>query len=391
MTTQSHSLSLPELSLYIHIPWCVKKCPYCDFNSHQSSIDDIPVDQYIEQLTQDLEADLPYVQGRSLHSVFIGGGTPSVFSADAIGRILESVRSHIAFAHDVEITMEANPGSVDNVHLRDVHQAGVNRLSIGVQSFNDQHLKRLGRVHDSHLAHAAIETALNAGFKRINLDLMHGLPEQTVKQALTDLEMAARYPIDHLSWYQLTLEPNTVFYSKPPPLPEENLLSSIYDRGHAYLVDQGYARYEVSAYARNDSCSRHNINYWTFGDYLGIGAGAHGKVTLSAEQEIIRTQKTRLPKDYLAAKFSAESETGRTSTSVPKDERAIEFFMNALRLSQGFRVDEFESRTAQSFDAWCAKFEILKDKGLLEDQQNRWTPTPLGARFLNSVLAELSD
>ena len=272
--------SLPPLSLYVHIPWCVRKCPYCDFNSHAAG-PEIPEQAYIQRLISDLEQDLPLAQGRKLTSIFFGGGTPSLFSAEGIGRIITAAEERVGFEEEIEITLEANPGTVEQAKFSGFRSAGINRLSIGIQSFNDSHLSKLGRIHSGEQALAAVGTARRAGFENFNLDLMHGLSGQTLDEARRDIQLATDQGANHISWYQLTIEPNTEFYSRPPRLPEEEVLADIQQMGMELLQDRGYSQYEVSAYARNGESSRHNLNYWQFGDYLGIGAGAHGKISQS--------------------------------------------------------------------------------------------------------------
>ncbi|MCV6606305.1 MAG: radical SAM family heme chaperone HemW, partial [Porticoccaceae bacterium] len=291
-------LTLPPLSLYIHIPWCVRKCPYCDFNSHTAG-GELPEADYVAALLADLKNDLSYVQGRRIHSIFFGGGTPSLFSPRAIQQILDGVAREIGFDSNIEITLEANPGTFEQQKFADFRAAGVNRLSIGIQSFDDLHLQQLGRIHSAREAHSVASMARAAGFDNFNLDLMHGLPGQSLDDALNDLRRAIAIEPNHLSWYQLTIEPNTAFYRQPPKLPEDSVLEAVFDHGQQLLADSGFEQYEVSAYARDGQASSHNLNYWQFGDYLGIGAGAHGKVTLAQKQQVIRSRKTRAPKDYL--------------------------------------------------------------------------------------------
>lgn len=286
------------LSLYIHLPWCIRKCPYCDFNSHGVK-DEIPEQQYINTLIQDLDEDLVEIEDRSLISIFFGGGTPSLFSGHAITTLLQEIQKRIPFQKDIEITLEANPGTVEQQYIRAYHEAGVNRLSIGVQSFQDDKLKALGRIHGSQEAQQAIETAKQAGFNNFNIDIMHGLPNQSVEDACYDIQTAIELKPTHLSWYQLTIEPNTVFYSKPPTLPDEDTLWEIEEQGKALLAKAGYEQYEVSAYAKQGRQCQHNINYWEFGDYLGIGAGAHSKITDPKSKKIERKWKVKHPKDYL--------------------------------------------------------------------------------------------
>ncbi|MFZ2320426.1 MAG: radical SAM family heme chaperone HemW, partial [Pseudomonas sp.] len=289
--------ALPPLALYIHIPWCVRKCPYCDFNSHAAG-PTLPEQEYVDALLADLDADLGRVHGRQLSSIFFGGGTPSLFSAAALGRLLAGVEQRIGFAADIEITLEANPGTFEQAKFQAYRQLGINRLSIGVQSFQADKLKALGRIHDGDEAIRAADMARAAGFDNFNLDLMHGLPDQSIEDALSDLRIAIAQQPTHLSWYQLTMEPNTVFWSQPPTLPEDDTLWDIQEAGQQLLAEHGYLQYEVSAYARAGRQAQHNLNYWSFGDFIGIGAGAHGKLS-SPSGQIVRTWKTRLPKDYL--------------------------------------------------------------------------------------------
>lgn len=381
------TLCLPPLSLYIHIPWCVRKCPYCDFNSHQRD-EQLPEDDYVRALTQDLQLDSKLAQGRRLTSIFFGGGTPSLFSADAIGRILEAAERIIGFEDDIEITLEANPGTFEQDKFSGFRAAGVNRLSIGIQSFADAQLKALGRIHDGAAAKRALATARRAGFDNINLDLMHGLPEQSRAAGLQDLTTAIDFGPEHISWYQLTIEPNTVFYNAPPELPGEDTLADIQDEGHDTLEAAGYRRYEVSAYARGPR-ARHNVNYWQFGDYLGIGAGAHGKLTLPADGEIIRQWKTRQPERYLAAwqgpgRFANPAIAGREPIEVPA--RSLEFLLNALRLTDGCESALFSERTGLALSALNPQWGQLQQRGLVLPTERRIGTTALGMRFLNDVL-----
>lgn len=370
--------ALPPLSLYIHVPWCVKKCPYCDFNSHALT-GDIPEDRYLKAVMEDLASDLALVQGRSIQTVFIGGGTPSLMSPDFYENLFRQLREHLCFADDAEITLEANPGTVEQNRFHGFRAAGINRLSIGIQSFNAQRLKALGRIHDDKAAHRAIEAARNAGFENFNLDLMHGLPDQTPEQALADLEAALAWEPPHLSWYQLTLEPNTEFYSRPPPLPDEDHLWEIYRQGSDYLHQQDFKDYEVSAWSRPGMASRHNLNYWMFGDYLALGAGAHGKITLH-NGEIRRFWKTRQPEAYLNRIGS------RTAGSqvIEPDERALEFLMNALRLTSGVPENLFTERTGLPLSTVAVKLRELRTENLLKP--GRIQTTELGQRYLNSLL-----
>lgn len=373
-------MSLPPLSLYIHLPWCERKCPYCDFNSHESS--HVPEQAYITALLQDLDADLAMAAGREIQTLFIGGGTPSLFSAEAISRLLAGIGDRLELAPDAETTMEANPGSAEADKFLGFRQAGINRLSLGVQSFQDDKLGALGRVHDSKQARAAIEYASAAGFDSFNIDLMHGLPGQTEADAIYDLETAISFHPPHLSWYQLTIEPNTVFNKRPPTLPVEDALADIQDRGELLLENQGYAQYEVSAYSRPELQCQHNLNYWSFGDYLALGAGAHGKIT-TADGSIRRYAKTRAPQDYLQGKRYTASKR-----VLNQGELIGEFMMFALRLNNGFSTQRFEQVTGLSADQLRPKVQSLADRELLSTDGDNIRATPLGRRFLDSVIAE---
>lgn len=374
-------LELPPLSLYIHIPWCVRKCPYCDFNSHRMP-ERLPEQEYIKALTNDLRQELDHVQGRKIQSIFIGGGTPSLFSAESIERILNQVREYIDFKEGIEITLEANPGTAEQQKFADYKAAGVNRLSIGIQSFNNDSLGSLGRIHNGEQSHHAIDMALQAGFKQINIDLMHGLPNQSQEGALADIEVAINSGVTHLSWYQLTLEPNTEFYSKPPPLPTEAELIEIQQSGQLRLQEAGFKQYEVSAFVLNDDYCQHNMNYWQFGDYLGIGAGAHGKISLPEQEKIIRTKKIRHPQHYLDTANNPSTKI----EPVARDELSLEFMMNALRLKSGVPADFFTERTGLNTKIISKKILKLQDQGLLQTVNSRYCTSELGYRFLNSVL-----
>lgn len=378
-------LTLPPLALYIHLPWCERKCPYCDFNSYQRE-GEPPFAAYAARLLDDLGQDLHFAAGRAAGSVFVGGGTPSLFPAEVVDSLLNRVRERLALAPDAEITLEANPGSAEAARFRGYRAAGVNRLSIGVQSFADACLRALGRVHDAREAHAAIAAARSAGFVNFNIDLMHGLPHQSPAMALADLEQAIAHEAPHLSWYQLTVEPNTAFHTAPPRLPAEDQLAEIQDRGEELLARHGYLQYEVSAWARPGHQCSHNLNYWRFGDYIGIGAGAHGKLTLPAQGGVLRTRKTRVPRDYLAGSAAAV----RSDTVVPADELALEFLMNALRLREGASVADFEARTGLAATTIGARLEGLRARGLMEPEPARLCTTAQGFRYLNAVLAEFA-
>lgn len=373
---------LPPLSLYIHIPWCIKKCPYCDFNSHQEN--NIPEDDYVQALLEDLTIDTSFVQGRAIDTIFFGGGTPSLLSATALNRLLAGVRELVPVNPTAEITLEANPGTFEQDKFSDYFKAGINRLSIGIQSFQPTQLITLGRIHNQDEATRAANIAHQAGFKELNLDLMYGLPNQTVSEALNDLSRAVALNPSHLSWYQLTIEPNTVFYTKPPTLPEDDNLWDIQEAGQAFLKKQGFEQYEISAYAKPGHQCQHNVNYWQFGDYIGIGAGAHGKITLSNTKEIIRTQKTRTPRDYLNPHKTYLSQ----SSVVKQEELAMEFFMNAFRLNQGVDKVHFFQRTHNQTipDLTHQALQRALEQGLLEEDQTSWRPTDLGREHLNTLL-----
>lgn len=376
-------LVLPPLSLYIHFPWCEKKCPYCDFNSHVST-SGIPEKEYIQALINDLEHELPYVQGRKIETLFMGGGTPSLFSAEAIQQLLEHCRTKLEFADNIEITMEANPGSSEQKKFAALIDAGVNRLSLGIQSFNDAHLKKIGRIHNSSEAKTAVTAAKQAGFKRINIDLMHGLPGQTPAQALNDLQQAISLGVEHISWYQLTIEQNTEFYRCPPLLPMEDTLADIYDAGIQLLQTNGFEQYEISAYCKNGQQARHNINYWQFGDYLAIGAGAHGKITLPNKNKVIRYHKTRTPKDYLTRTESFVAEV----TVIENSELMIEGLINCLRLTNGMLLDDFLKYTSTDKQQLLELCQPLINDGLIT-LSSSIKATELGRQYLNNILVRI--
>jgi oxygen-independent coproporphyrinogen-3 oxidase len=371
---------LPPLSLYIHIPWCVRKCPYCDFNSHAAG-PQLPEDDYVEALLADLQQDLQHVHGRPLTSIFFGGGTPSLFSANALGRLLDGVEQRINFTTGIEITLEANPGTFEQAKFRDYRSLGINRLSIGVQSFDAAKLKALGRIHDGAEAIRAADMARAAGFDNFNLDLMHGLPGQSIDDALQDLRTAIAQSPAHLSWYQLTMEPNTQFWSQPPQLPEEDTLWDIQQAGQQLLATEGYAQYEVSAYAKPGRQARHNLNYWQFGDFLGIGAGAHAKLS-SPRGAIQRSWKTRQPKDYLAA--GKDFIAGQRLLSA--EELPFEFLMNALRLNQGVASELFSQRCGLPLECLASARALAESRGLLERDPQRLCASREGQLFLNDLL-----
>ncbi len=378
MSSHQPAVVCPPLSLYIHVPWCVRKCPYCDFNSHAFS-GTIPESAYLEALLEDLDQDLAFAADRPIRTVFIGGGTPSLMSGDFYHRLFNRLRERLTFAPDAEITLEANPGTLEAGRFEAFRKAGINRLSIGVQSFHPDHLKTLGRIHDTCAAHRAILAARQAGFDNFNIDLMHGLPGQTPEQALEDIQTALDHNPPHLSWYQLTLEPNTEFYSRPPDLPDDDRLWEIYRRGSDLLHHRGYQDYEVSAWCRKGMASGHNLNYWTFGDYLALGAGAHGKISL-ADGSIRRYWKTRQPEAYLNR---IGSRTAGSDVIAPED-LPLEFLMNTLRLSEGVEESLFSERTGLPLAEVGVKLEELRHEKLMVE--GRLQATDLGQRYLNSLL-----
>jgi putative oxygen-independent coproporphyrinogen III oxidase len=373
----------PPLSLYIHIPWCVRKCPYCDFNSHEVR-DGIPEPAYLAALTSDLEQELPRIWGRTVDSVFIGGGTPSLFSPAAIDRLLTAVRARLPLKPDAEITLEANPGTVDRERFAGFREAGVNRLSIGVQSFQPGALQAIGRIHSGREADAAIGAAQRAGFDNINLDLMFGLPGQDRQLALADLRTAIEREPAHISWYELTIEPNTWFYRHPPARPDDDALWEMQQAGLALLGQHGYTRYEISAHARPGSHCRHNVNYWLFGDYLGIGAGAHGKITDAADGAIHRTAKPRHPREYIEACRRGGPAGSRHRLGT--DDALLEFAMNALRMDAGFTSAAFTERTGLPADTLDPPVAAAIGAGLLERVDGHVRCTRRGRRYLNELL-----
>ena len=373
--------SLPPLSLYIHVPWCVRKCPYCDFNSHTSP-QSLPEDEYIAALLLDIDQDLAWLQGRAIHSVFIGGGTPSLLSPQAYQHLFSQLKQKMDFEMGCEITLEANPATVEHGSFEGYLEAGINRLSLGIQSFNGLQLKNLGRIHGQSEAEKAILLAKAAGFTNFNLDLMHGLPNQSLEEALLDIEIALSFKPPHLSWYQLTIEPNTAFYRQPPVLPDDDTLWAIQEAGQSKLAQAGLLQYEVSAYTHNKP-SQHNLNYWQFGDYLAIGAGAHGKVT--TPEGIFRYRKTRLPKDYLAAAPQQQARLGLEKVS--NDDLSFEFMMNGLRLKQGVPIAYFEQRTGLSWPLLEAQLAPALAKNWLSLKNNHIKCTELGFNYLNDVLS----
>jgi putative oxygen-independent coproporphyrinogen III oxidase len=371
----------PPLALYVHIPWCIRKCPYCDFNSHEKR-GEIPEAQYVEALIADLEFALPSIWGRRFASVFFGGGTPSLFSPEAIDRILAAVRARVPLAPDAEITLEANPGTFEQAKFAGFRAAGVNRLSLGVQSFNPIHLRALGRVHDEREARTAAAAALEI-FGNVNLDLMYALPEQTVDEARDDVVAALAFETPHLSFYHLTIEPNTLFHRHPPPLPDDDAAADIADAVEAALTDAGYGHYETSAFARPGRESRHNLNYWRFGDYLGIGAGAHSK--LSFPERVVRQVRHKHPQQYLER--MARGEPLLEEREVTRGEIGFEFMLNALRLTDGIPLALFAERTGFPPTIVRKELDEAEQRGLLVRDHERIKPTPLGRRFLNDLQA----
>ena len=401
----SNLMQLPPLSLYVHIPWCVRKCPYCDFNSHEVAAgghvdihhtssrpitsNALPEAEYVAQLQRDLECQLHWVQGRRLGSIFFGGGTPSLFSPDAIAGILTMAERLVGFEPDIEITLEANPGTFEQAKFAGYHAAGVNRLSIGVQSFDPLQLQNLGRIHTGPEAETAASQARAAGFDNINIDLMHGLPGQGERDALNDLQRAVDLGARHISWYQLTIEPNTAFYSAPPVTPGSEAIAAIQRAGRAFLAGQGYARYEVSAYSPPGSESRHNLNYWSFADYIGIGAGAHGKFTVPEAGQILRTRRTRTPRDYLAL---STQEGGKGNLSLPRcdevapAERPLEFLMNALRLESGVPAASFPAYTGLPLSTLEPEWRRLETMELVQPLGERIATTAFGYDYVDEIL-----
>lgn len=378
-------LKNPPLSLYIHTPWCVRKCPYCDFNSHERG--ELPEAAYLRALLADLDQDLPLIGDRTVETVFIGGGTPSLLSGDFYRQLFQGIRQRLVLSGQAEITLEANPGTVEAGRFAGFREAGINRLSIGVQSFNNTHLQALGRIHDASAAIQAAHQAREAGFTTFNLDIMHALPGQTRAQALDDLQQAMALQPTHLSWYELTIEPNTVFFRSPPDQPSPDHMADTEQEGFALLASQGYQRYEVSAFARDGHACRHNLNYWQFGDYLGIGAGAHGKITDTHHGTIHRYQKTRKPEDYLADPQQAR----RQYHPVAREDRLFEALMNGLRLVEGVRLQTVEDNTGLPAAQWTHYLGELRQQGLLEITDQRVHCTEKGMHHLNGVLARLAE
>lgn len=375
--------ALPPLSLYIHVPWCVRKCPYCDFNSHKAG-NNLPEVAYVDALLADLEQELPLVWGRTIQSIFIGGGTPSLFSAEAYDRLFSGLRALLPIKADAEITMEANPGTFEAARFRDYRQLGINRLSIGIQSFDNNALQRLGRIHDGIEAQKAVDIAYQAGFDNVNLDLMFGLPGQTEAEAIADVTTAIALVPQHISYYQLTIEPNTLFYQQPPTLPDDDPIIDWQEANQVRLAEAGYQQYEVSAYAKTGKQCRHNINYWRFGDYLGIGAGAHGKISDAAQQSIVRRVKQKQPQAYL--------DTAHCDKVLLKQEPlqirdiGFEFMLNALRLTEGFPTPLFQQHAGVPLKHFDNALKQAEAMDLLNYDIHRICPTEKGRRYLNTLI-----
>lgn len=370
--------NLPSLSLYIHIPWCVQKCPYCDFNSHALK-GEVPHEDYVQHLLRDLDNDAGYAQGREISTIFIGGGTPSLLSGEAMKTLLDGVRARLPLAQHAEITMEANPGTVEADRFALYQQAGINRISIGVQSFSEAKLQRLGRIHGPEEAKRAAQLASSLGLRSFNLDLMHGLPDQSLEEAIDDLRQAIALNPPHLSWYQLTIEPNTLFGSRPPVLPDDDALWDIFEQGHQLLTVAGYQQYETSAYAKPGYQCEHNLNYWRFGDYLGIGCGAHGKITFP-DGQILRTAKTRHPRGYMDGRYLERQHY------VAQSDKPFEFFMNRFRLLEPAPREEFSRYTGLTEQDIRPQLNAAIAQGYLTESERFWQITEHGKLFLNSLL-----
>jgi oxygen-independent coproporphyrinogen-3 oxidase len=375
-------LTNPPLGLYVHMPWCVRKCPYCDFNSHTTS-GSLPAEEYIQALIADLEQDLPMAWGRPVQSIYFGGGTPSLFSAEHIAVFLSAVRARLALVPDIEITLEANPGTIEHDSFSAYASAGINRVSLGVQSFDDGLLGRIGRIHGRHEIEHSLQSLKVAGITNFNIDLMYALPGQGPAQSRRDIELAVKSGAAHISFYQLTIEPNTAFAARSPVLPEEDLAWDMQQIGLEMLESAAYGQYEISAFAQTGLQSRHNMNYWRYGDFLAVGAGAHGKITLAAEDRVQRYAKHRHPKRYLQGLASGDWLAEERLLS--SEERVFEFFLNQLRLKQGVSIDDFSARTGLSWQVVEPRVQQAVDKGLLEVHQKRVIPTPLGWKFVNDI------
>jgi oxygen-independent coproporphyrinogen-3 oxidase len=377
----------PSAALYVHMPWCVRKCPYCDFNSHQLK-SATPDASYIDTLIMDFDMELPRLRGRRVDTVFFGGGTPSLFQPEEFSRLLGALRQRIAFSDNAEITLEANPGTIERGRFAGYRDAGINRVSLGAQTFAPRALETLGRIHSAEDTHRAVAELRAAKLDNFNLDLMYALPQQTPEDALEDARTACALGPSHISYYQLTIEPGTVFHARPPPLPDEDAAWRIQSAGQKLLADAGYVQYEVSAYARPGMQCRHNLNYWQFGDYVGVGAGAHGKLSLELPQRILRTTKPKQPRDYQdqVRHAAPEATIGGTDCVSPKD-LPFEFMLNALRLNEGFTFADYRQQTGLGIDSVEAKLAAGEARGLLERRPGGWRPTELGRRFLNDLQA----
>ncbi|MEE9413054.1 MAG: radical SAM family heme chaperone HemW [Methylococcales bacterium] len=378
-------LNAPPVGLYVHMPWCIQKCPYCDFNSHALH-SDLPEAIYIEALTLDLEQEKPRLGSRQITSLFIGGGTPSLFSAESISELLQHIQQTVSCSSTMEVTLEANPGTVDDAKFQGYFDAGINRLSIGVQSFSDSQLKQLGRIHNSQSALKAIDAAHHAGFSDFNTDLMFGLPGQSIQSAVADVQQAIDLNPSHISHYQLTLEPETPFYYSPPVLPVDDDIWAMQFACRELLIDNGYQQYEISAWAKEDHRCQHNENYWQFGDYIGIGAGAHGKLTNITTQQITRCWKQKSPRHYMNNLKSPQTPNG--ISIIEKEDRAFEFMMNQLRLKDGFKINQFNQRTGLTIDKLEPALSCCISKNLLFNSNNQIGCTEFGWRYLDSILEQ---
>lgn len=385
MTIQPGNAALPALSLYVHIPWCLKKCPYCDFNSHTFE-GQLPETDYLQALSADLKHDAPWIQGRQIKSIFFGGGTPSLFSADFFGRFLDHTSKVLNLDTNIEITLEANPGTLECSPYAALLATGINRISLGIQSLNSEALKRLGRIHNAETALTALKQALDSGFERVNADLMFGLPEQPLSHALNELEQLINTGVKHISWYQLTLEPNTKFYKQPPPLPSDDTLADMADAGQALLIEAGLDQYEVSAFAAPGHPCQHNQNYWRFGDYLGIGAGAHGKIT-QADGTVLRTTRTRLPTHYLNQETPGSANTRIVE---PKD-LTFEYCLNRFRLFEPISLEHMAAHTSSTTQTLEPQFENCVRQGWLAKTKAHYEITAMGRRFLNDLIAQFLE
>jgi len=373
---------MPPISLYIHIPWCIRKCPYCDFNSHpkEHSYDE---NRYTNSLIKDIQFSSLFLENKTIESIFFGGGTPSLFGPESFNRVLEALKAITSFSEEIEITIEANPGTFEKEKFYEFKEVGINRLSIGVQSYDDYFLGKLGRVHNARDAIKAVEHAMEIGFQQVNTDIMYALPRQSSKESLRELKNAIAIAPDHMSWYQLTLEPNTYFYNNPPSLPDEDLIGLMHEQGVELLQQQGYQQYEISAYTKTKPC-KHNMNYWQFGDYLGIGAGAHGKLTQQSPFAINRTTKAKHPKDFIEQMEKHQAQKQSSISTV--DKVIFEYMLNALRLNQGTTFSNFESTTGVSIEQLTIASQPSLEKELISLDNEIITSTTLGRKFLNDTL-----